>query len=72
MFDQILWQGEKSRPLQLRRPCECGCDERDGERGVGYLTASDSNGQGFTLWIEEESVYEAIRRCLPDVHFSAN
>lgn len=60
MAKQLAWGGlnlDLDRPVQVRRPCSCGCDERDGCQGVGYIT-----GGGFTLWIEEEPVYQAIRR----------
>lgn len=49
MNKQIIWNGEENRPLMACRPCECGCDTRDGSKGVGYLTGSDSTGKGFTI-----------------------
>lgn len=49
--------GEQSRPLRLNRPCECGCDQRDGYKGVGYLTCSDENGDGLTVWILTEQAF---------------
>ena len=61
---QFHWTGEESRPLQVSRPCSCGCDTRQGKLGVGYLTGSDSAGHGFTLWIETEAVYQAIQKAL--------
>jgi len=57
---QFTWQGEKKRPLSLKRPCSCGCDTREGHDGVGYLTGSDKDGDGFTVWIKEEEVFQAI------------
>ncbi len=67
---QAAWTGEKNRRLQLRRPCDCGCDERDGKRGVGYLTGSDGRGQGFTLWIETETVYRRVELALAALMFA--
>jgi hypothetical protein len=64
MTKEITWKGEKSRLLQVRRPCPCGCDERDGRPGVGYLTGSDDEGNGFTIWIETEEVYRRLERLL--------
>ncbi len=61
---EITWVGEKNRPLSLRRPCSCGCDERDGKKGVGYLTGSTPLGNGFSIWIKSEKVYQAIRKVL--------
>ena len=56
---EIFWGNDKNvaigRPLQLCRPCICGCDRRAGNQGVGYLT-----GDGFTIWIETEEVYQAL------------
>ena len=51
----IVWtDGERGRRLELRRPCACGCDGT--AHGVGYLTGSDPQGRGFTLWIESETL----------------
>lgn len=62
--DHILWKGESSRHIALQRPCPCGCDTRDGWEGVGYLTGSDDEGNGFTLLIDDEAVYRQINRAL--------
>jgi hypothetical protein len=61
---EIVWQGEKDRLLQVRRPCPCGCDDRGGRGGVGYLTGSDAAGNGFTIWIQSEEVYQRLERLL--------
>ena len=61
---EILWQGEKDRLLQVRRPCSCGCDDRGGRGGVGYLTGSDAAGNGFTIWIESEEVFLRLEKLL--------
>jgi hypothetical protein len=63
----MTWSdGEKSRPLQLVRVCPCGCDTRDGDHvgAAGYLTASDDTGQGFTIWIEEEDIFQVIKSAI--------
>ena len=58
---QFIWNGgDPGRSLMLRRPCSCGCDERDGSKGAGYLTGATKDGRGFTVWIESEEVYQAI------------
>ena len=59
---EYLWEGEKNRVLQVKRPCDCGTCQADGVHGVGYLTGSDKHGNGFTLWIEQEEVYQMIAR----------
>ena len=46
--------------MKLKRPCECGCDFRDGTHGVGYLIGSDGSGSGFTIWVETEEVYQMV------------
>lgn len=60
MNKQYLWKGEPNRVLGTYRPCRCGCDNRDGMRGVGYLSASDDDGNGFTIWIEDERIYACV------------
>ena len=58
---QFTWKGAKSSVLAVKRPCACGCDQRDGGHGVGYLTGSDAEGNGVTVWIEDEGVFQALR-----------
>jgi hypothetical protein len=48
----------------VRRPCPCGCDDRGGRGGVGYLTGSDAAGNGFTIWIESEEVFQRLEKLL--------
>jgi len=57
---QFWEQGERSRELMVSRPCSCGCDARLGIPGVGYLTGSDAAGNGFTLWISDEAMYQRL------------
>lgn len=57
MAEQYIWKGEPNRVLALSRPCDCGCDSRDGAKGVGYLSGSDDDGNGFTIWIQDERIY---------------
>jgi hypothetical protein len=66
MTKEITWKGEKGRLLQVCRPCPCGCDDRGGRPGVGYLTGSDEEGNGFTIWIETEEVYQRLARLLAE------
>jgi len=63
---QITWDnGDESRPLNVYRPCPCGCDARgDGIKGVGYISGSDQEGNGFTIWIENEDVYQRVRQVI--------
>jgi len=65
MNNQFTWSnGREDEPINLCRPCDCGCDERDGYKGVGYLIGSDKEGNGFTVWIENEEVFQSISRVL--------
>ena len=64
MGKQSLWKGEPNRPLAMYRPCRCGCDYRNGLLGVGYLSASDDDGNGFTIWIQNERIYTQIKLAL--------
>lgn len=59
----LAWNGEKNRRLDVYRPCRCGvCSE--GTRGVGYLSFSDANGHGFTVWIQNEKVFRRLKFAL--------
>lgn len=57
-----LWKGDPGRTPRVQRPCDCGCDLRDGAKGVGYLTGSDDKGNGFSLWITDEKVYKVMEK----------
>ena len=60
-----FWKdGEEARRLTLMRPCACGCDERDGAKGVGYLTASSDDGNGFSIWIQSEAAFKMIENAI--------
>ena len=61
---QYTWKGEKNRSIQVVRPCPCGCDERDGFRGVGYITGSDKDGNGFTIYIRSEEVFQVASKLI--------
>lgn len=67
-MSQFIWSGEENRPFQLERPCECGCDDctmgEENGNYAGYLTGSDEQGRGFTVWIKEEKVFLYIKRKL--------
>jgi hypothetical protein len=32
--------------------------------GVGYLSASDDDGNGFTIWIDDERIYARVKLAL--------
>lgn len=64
--DQFTWEvtslssaDDEPRRMTIHRPCECGCDFRGGVRGVGYLM-----GDGATIWIKSEAVYQAMELAL--------
>jgi len=59
----IVWNGEKNRQLDVYRACPCGVCSKNRE-GVGYLSFSDANGRGFTIWIEDENVFRRLRHAL--------
>jgi hypothetical protein len=52
---------DANREISLYRPCFCGCDNREGSPGVGYITAS-GGGEGVTIFIDNEEDYQAIRK----------
>jgi hypothetical protein len=62
---QLTWNGDEGRTLKLYRPCPCGCDRRDGEVFAGYISASDENGDGFTIMIESEDVFQEVAKHIP-------
>jgi hypothetical protein len=61
-FD-FVWRGEKNRLLDAYRPCPCGTCSQS-RRGIGYLSSSDAKGRGFTVWIENEEVFQRLSRAL--------
>ena len=60
----FIWNdGEKNRQLKVYLPCPCGtCSST--RQGVGYLSFSDANGHGFTVWIQNEQVFLRLRSAL--------
>jgi hypothetical protein len=59
-----VWEaGEANRPLGAYRVCSCGVCERS-QNGVGYLSYSDAHGKGFTIWIQDERVFEMLEDAL--------
>lgn len=60
---EFIWNGERNRQLSVYRPCPCGVCSKN-HKGVGYLSSSDTNGLGFTIWIGDERVLRALRRGL--------
>lgn len=56
-----VWTGEEDRPSLMSRPCGCGsCEAVAPEGGVGYLSASTPEGEGFSVWIFDEAVYQRM------------
>ena len=53
----LVWE----RDIQMQRPCPCGCDERGGPKGVGYLTGG-REGAYVTVWAPDEESYAIMRR----------
>jgi hypothetical protein len=60
----FVWnKGERNRQLTVYRPCACGtCSSI--RKGVGYLSFSDTHGRRFTVWLENEEVFQRLRRAL--------
>lgn len=52
-----------ARPLQLVRPCECGCDHRDNQDMVGYLHAV-TDGEIVNIAIYDEGLFQALARAM--------
>lgn len=60
-----LWKGEQDREMKFYLPCSCGCDfrgmtQKQIDKYVGYISGSDANGNGVTVWITQKE-YEAIK-----------
>lgn len=54
----VLWEnGEKSRRLQVVRHEGI---VPDSEKYVGFLTGSDADGHGFTIYLRDEAEYERV------------
>ena len=53
----------QNRPLELHRPCECGCDQRGDPNLVGYLNAI-KDGVGFSLRLYDEADYSTLKEVL--------
>lgn len=55
----------RSNPaITLSRPCDCGCDDRDGSPGVGYLIITSGDGEGITIHFENERDYRVVYNAL--------
>ena len=68
----ILWSGEnveKCRELNVYRLCECGCSDKEG--AVGYLSGSDEDGNGFTLYLFNENLYQLLEELIRQHHVDA-
>lgn len=62
--DEFVWNdAERNRRLDVYRPCPCGtCSVC--RRGVGYLSFSDDRGNGFTVWLQDEEVFDRLGAAL--------
>lgn len=58
-----IWtEGDTNRRVSMRRPCPCGCDNRGRSTPlIGYMTGSNKDGTGFTLVVDTEDAYQALR-----------
>ena len=54
---------EQDRPLAIKRPCSCGCDNRRDPDMVGYLHAI-KDGKGFTITFDDEDTYATVATIL--------
>lgn len=55
------------RGVELKRPCECGCDFRDGVNKAGYLYFSNGN-EFVSIWLDEVQ-YNTVRKALQQSAF---
>jgi len=59
---KITWIGEENRPLNVQRHCDCGtCTgsvNRTAPDSTGYLTWSDEEGHGGSVFVNEEQYQE--------------
>ena len=65
-FSLDTWRcGDQGRQAGMFRACPCGCDHRDGKhRYAGYLSVSNAEGLGFTLWVRDESDYQVMQKTM--------
>jgi len=72
MSDNIItWVGEKNRPKMVRRSCPCGTCQASknsyAPNSVGYLSWSDADGNGTTVWINSEENYQTLKKKFGEV-----
>lgn len=65
-FVEFTWKGERNRPLDVYRPCSCGTCSAT-QNGIGYLSFSDGDGWGFTVWLEDEEVFLMLKAALENL-----
>jgi len=53
------WHGERNRPLSAFTPCTCGCDTAT-RPIAGYITASNAQGRGFTMYVYDREDLEYL------------
>ena len=55
-----------NRPFQVKTPCECGCDYRDGDGDLlGYIQGI-KDGHLVTVKIKDAALWEAVRPFVVD------
>jgi hypothetical protein len=59
---QFVMKMTGGQPLTVYRANNC-CGGHEHE-GAGYLCGSDSEGNGFLIWIEDEDVFLAVEKVL--------
>ena len=60
-----VWKGEESRPARVYRFCDCStCQSQKEDGDVGYISGSTEGGMGFTVVLNDESVYHRVREVL--------
>jgi len=60
-------KAESKKPfLRVQTKCSCGCDDRGGDRGVGYVIGMDAKGRGFTIWIRDDETMRRFKQALRD------
>jgi hypothetical protein len=65
--EHIITNGEKGRRFGVFVPHHCLATwKARGVKGpgVGYISATDGDGNGFTIWIESEEVFAMAQKIL--------
>ena len=55
------------RPFQVKTPCECGCDYRDGDGDLlGYIHGI-KDGHLITIKIKDADLWEAVKPFVEEI-----